>query len=296
MILIPGICPSCRAVLSVAKEREAMICPYCKSPFVSEAAVQKFNDTYTFKSNVGIQNIYPNNQADFEIIAGVLKKYKGQSTYVVIPDTVKEIGQEEQRWEACFENTGVETVIINSNVKVINKRAFRRCRYLKDIKFHEGLISIGEYAFEDCINLEVLNIPKSVKKIGAYAFKGCKNIEALSISEILLKSNNISYPEDYDEYDIRGMSVGEIDKIYGESYAINFPKLREVYVDGVRLNEHDGLWKHLPNTVIGYGLYMEELKRKTIERRKENNRCIYCNGTFSSFLKICLNCGRTKDY
>ena len=77
------------------------------------------------------------NPADFEIVGGVLKKYKGAAVDVVVPDGVIEISRD----------------------------AFSGLTYITSIKLPEGLRVIRREAFWGCRNLRKINIPNSVEVI-----------------------------------------------------------------------------------------------------------------------------------
>jgi len=42
MPLVPAQCTSCGGVLSIDKEKEAAVCPYCGNAFIVEKAIQNF--------------------------------------------------------------------------------------------------------------------------------------------------------------------------------------------------------------------------------------------------------------
>ena len=76
----------------------------------------------------------------------------------------------------------LKTLVIGSNVSVIEDGAFAGSPVLESVTGGAGLKTIGARAFENCLNLKVFNIKSKVlSKIGAYAFKG----------DVLLKTLNI---------------------------------------------------------------------------------------------------------
>ena len=95
------------------------------------------------------------NVNDFEIKNGVLVKYHGGDTEVVIPEGVTGIGAS----------------------------AFSHCSSLKNITISEGVTEIGDYAFNGCKSLSNITIPEGVRKIGGWAFNGCKSLKSITIPE-----------------------------------------------------------------------------------------------------------------
>ena len=75
--------------MQVDNAKEAAVCPFCGSAFIVEKAVQNFNITNNIITNNNVQadvvNIYNVKRDDFLIEGGILKKYKGADTEVVIP-------------------------------------------------------------------------------------------------------------------------------------------------------------------------------------------------------------------
>ena len=66
--------------------------------------------------------------SDFIIKNGVLKKYNGNSSDVVIPDVVTRIG-----WEAFSGCTGLTSITIPDSVTTIGWEAFSGCTGLTSI-------------------------------------------------------------------------------------------------------------------------------------------------------------------
>ena len=102
---------------------------------------------------------------DFEIENGTLKKYKGSSSVVVIPDSVTSIDD----W-AFFTCSGLTNITIPNSVTSIGHSAFRGCSELTSITIPDSVMSIGNQAFRDCTGLTSITIPASVKIIGDQAF------------------------------------------------------------------------------------------------------------------------------
>ena len=155
------------------------------------------------------------NPKDFEIVKGVLKKYKGRSSVVVIPDSVTSIGA--SAFSGC---SGLTSVTIPDSVMSIGNNAFSGCRGLMSIIISDSVTSIGNCAFRYCeklqdiyitdiaawcnisglynlmdygssnkklyINNELvtsITIPDSVTSIGHRAFCGCSGLTSVTIPD-----------------------------------------------------------------------------------------------------------------
>ena len=94
------------------------------------------------------------NKQDFVITKGVLTKYKGPGGDVVIPEGVKEIGND----------------------------AFIDCGGLASVTIPEGVREIGSYAFGES-SIQSVTIPKSVRSIGHSAFSDCENLTSVTFQD-----------------------------------------------------------------------------------------------------------------
>lgn len=113
---------------------------------------------------------------DFLIEDGVLKKYKGTDTKIVIPSTVTTIGR------FVFQgNKKIEELEIPSSVRVIDRFAFTRCTNLKRVEMSDGITTIGVDAFCECSSLSSIKLPNSVKNIDIGAFANCSNLVTIEI-------------------------------------------------------------------------------------------------------------------
>lgn len=94
------------------------------------------------------------NKQDFVIKKGVLTKYNGPGGDVVIPEGVKEIGND----------------------------AFIDCGGLASVTIPEGVREIGSYAFGES-SIQSVTIPKSVRSIGHGAFSYCENLTSVTFQD-----------------------------------------------------------------------------------------------------------------
>ena len=115
---------------------------------------------------------------DFKIVKGVLKKYKGSSSVVVIPDNVTRIG--DYAFALC---TGLTSITIPDSVTRIGAAAFKDCSGLTSITIPDSVTRIGAAAFKDCSGLTSITIPNSVTSIGDSAFSGCTGHTSIIVDE-----------------------------------------------------------------------------------------------------------------
>lgn len=267
MKLIPGVCTQCGATLSVDKNKDAMICPYCNTPFVAEKAIQNFSTVYNITNNITAKNVIVQGQekTEFDIIGGVLTKYYGSSLDVIIPDNVITIGKD------VFRETKIKSVRMSDNVTTINQTAFYGCDSLENIIVSKNLERIGYGAFNGATILE-LHLPDSV-----------------------------NYIEDIMNF-FDGSCI-----YFSSKLLDRFPFFpvgaKEIYLDNKKLSINDLrtnqlLRRKLWHTEIGQQLLtIEREEEKQKEYWKKSGCCQYCGGTFKGFLNFtCSKCGKKLDY
>lgn len=127
---------------------------------------------------------------DYDVIAGILKKYNGSDEEVTIPTNlgITAIGD-----RAFFRNSNIRQVKIPKGVTKIGNYTFSGCENLAHVLFPETLVSFGNYAFENCKNLESFTLPDSVTTIGSYAFSGCTSLVSASLPMELKAINNFVF-------------------------------------------------------------------------------------------------------
>ena len=148
---------------------------YSISDSISKAGITLYRATnYTEIYGEGI--LFYDDSINFVIENGVLIKYNGWQSHVIVPDEVVEIG------EGAFENNNnIVSVTLPLGIKKIHDDAFRNCTRLSYINFPEGLTSIGDYAFQNCTSLLSFVAPSSLKEIGFSAFADCSLLGYVNI-------------------------------------------------------------------------------------------------------------------
>lgn len=280
MSLIPGICSQCGATLSVDKKNDAMVCPYCNTPFVVEKAIKSFNNTYNIINNITAENVYMKDEKqDFVIVGGTLTKYLGENVNVTVPDGVIGIGYEhgDLRIENyAFMQSMIETVILPDSVLEIGQYAFYNCRRLRKITLSKNLTRIYSGAFCDTLLEEVIVTdkidPNDIRNLPAKKYY-LSIVGAEKYGRIIL---------DQFYYSNR---VGDI---YIENQKLSYEDCKKMFPDSlwIRKQEEDRISR-------------EEVQRKNQRKKwRKNSLCQYCGGSFSKgfFTTKCTVCGRFKDY
>ena len=174
MPLVQVKCTNCGANLEIDNTLDAAVCPYCNVPFVVEKAINNYKTANHISA--GPVNAYGGSSADFAVRGGVLEKYNGAAMEVVIPNSVKIIGD-----QAFYNCKGITSVVIPDSVKEIGRYAFNNCAELESVTMANSVQKIGYCAFRDCRSLTALTIPDSVREIDNDAFAGCSALTAIVI-------------------------------------------------------------------------------------------------------------------
>ena len=99
-------------------------------------------------------------ESDFVVEGNVLKKYKGNATDIVIPDTVREIGK-----DAFRDKRYITSVTMPDHIEIIGMGAFCGCEKLKKVVLPKDLLVIGDATFANCYSLSEIKFPSSLEKI-----------------------------------------------------------------------------------------------------------------------------------
>ena len=193
---------------------------------------------------------------DFEIVDGVLVRYVGNATDVVIPDGVTEIGvgafspYEGYHWDEDMETyefdwrdsegeendenyeLSIISVTIPSSVTKIDALAFACCYELRKLNIPSGVTEIGVGAFKNT-SLESVVFPSGVKEIAPYVLSECGYLREVSIPYGVTAIGDYAF-----EYTgISGISIPETVTSIGAGAFCN-SRLRQITIpEGVEIIE-----------------------------------------------------------
>lgn len=169
MSLVNAKCTNCGATLIVENTNDAAMCQFCGSAFIIEKAINNFNMNVNVELNIDKPLVAK--FSEFIIRAGILEKYTGESTDVIIPDNVHSISSK------AFSHSGIKCIQMSNNIKTCEKGAFGGCTLLEKVVLSESLDSISESLFYDCKNLRKIVIPENITEIEARAFESSELVE-----------------------------------------------------------------------------------------------------------------------
>ena len=236
---------------------------------MKDAVVKNYISNVT---NINAENVNIFTQKDFVIESGVLKAYKGESPNVVIPRTVKRIGEE------AFKDLMIETVEIPDTVIEINSHAFEGCRDLTAIVIPDSVTSIGSYAFSNCTSLTSVKIPDSVTSIGDGAFMGCWSLTSVTIPDSVTSIGSYAFSNCTS---LTSVKIPDSVTTIGSGAFLYCSSLKRV---------HFNKWIH------GFGSAFDNTF--FINACKQQNRCPSCGSTtgFSRLSGKCKNCGKQPSW
>ncbi|MDD4291397.1 MAG: leucine-rich repeat protein [Clostridia bacterium] len=183
----------------------------------------------------------------FVIKDGVLFEYVGESSRVVIPDSVTSIAAKafygdciisevvvganvvsigEQAFAKCSNLTSV--IFTGTKLKTIDRYAFSYCFALQSVDLPEGLVSFGSNCFYYCTSLTSYTIPSSCKAIADHAFYYCTSLESIYIPSTV---NTIGFYAFSECNSVTSVTIdGDIKSIY--QAFIGLDNLTELTING----------------------------------------------------------------
>ncbi len=140
-----------------------------------------FAEDYCIKNNITVVT-------DYDVSDGVLNKYNGSETNVVIPDNLclVEIGR-----SSFYNINNIQSIIIPEGVTVLGINAIYRCNNLTTVTLPTTIQKLNFFAI--CYNpmLTVVNNSEFIKDIDSYAFSGCNSLNTLNLSGVKKLSYNV---------------------------------------------------------------------------------------------------------
>lgn len=99
-------------------------------------------------------------------------------TSIILPTNVKVIN------ESAFENCSVlSSVILSPSLTTIHSAAFKNCDKLAAIILPETLQSVGSLAFMNCSTLDHVILPDGLRSIGYGVFYGCASLTSIIVPD-----------------------------------------------------------------------------------------------------------------
>lgn len=219
MPLVAAKCTQCGANIEVDDTKEAGICNYCGTPFITEKAITNYNTYITNNTNINakVVNIY-DTQKDFVIKAGKLIEYNGNNKNVIIPSDVNIIGGKafsEANWENDIDGSNINKIFIPASVVEIEEDAFYNCKNLTVVVMTNETAKIGSSCFYGCKKLTTINIvgsnnniinfddiqegivqlPKNLQKVSALLFHKCESITKVIILDGVTSIDSFAFTE-----------------------------------------------------------------------------------------------------
>lgn len=177
MPLIPLACPSCGSNLTVDSDKDAAICEFCGKPYiVKDAIVNNYINMHISQATINAESLNLITRKDFEIQAGNLIKYTGEKQEIVIPNSVKKIGDE------AFSGLNITSVLIPDTVISIGISAFKGCKELKKVEIPDSVTEIGANAFEYS-GIEEIKLSNNIKSILPGTFQYCMKLKSIKIPD-----------------------------------------------------------------------------------------------------------------
>ena len=152
---------------------------YIGSPVGSNVKTVYMGDKVTFIHHLMSQN----HDVDYYIRVSSLenlfnftsKMYLQGNTHLLNGETLEEI----------------KSVVIPSEMGIINDYAFWYCTSLEEVIIDDGISEIGDSAFLHCTSIKSITIPNSVTAIDDFAFTSCYGLSSVCFNGTLAQWQNV---------------------------------------------------------------------------------------------------------
>lgn len=124
-------------------------------------------------------------ETDYDIADGVLNRYNGTNSNVVIPNNLclTQIGNGSY-YDGFKDNNSLQTVVIPEGVVYIARDTFMKCNNLTTVVLPNSIMHLESFSFSFCGNLSNVNMPTSLKRIDSYAFAHSVSITNVDLSNV----------------------------------------------------------------------------------------------------------------
>ena len=154
---------------------------------------------------------------------GILTRYEGNATDIVIPEGVISIGDE------AFRGKDIVNVTIPESVTEIGEYSFSECRKLKKVEIKGAVDKINAYGFIYCEQLEEIDVSQ-VKHFGRCCFSRCDKLKNIDLSSVQTMESTAFYNTAIENVILNFIS--EDNCIIPESAFKNCSNLKKVEIKG----------------------------------------------------------------
>ena len=135
---------------------------------------------YAFYNCTNLQKIvFPEGVTQIGVsVVGYNTKYTSFLTEVVVPSTIDNSGNN-SGMDTSFSGASLTTVTLTSGLEIIDSRAFKNCKNLKQINIPASVKQIRDNAFNGS-GLESLDF-KGSSEISSFAFKNCESLKDVTV-------------------------------------------------------------------------------------------------------------------
>ena len=172
---------------------------------------------------------------------------------ITIPDTVEYIG--ENSFYSC---SNLQNIYFGTNIRRIDDFAFRNCKSLESVIIPDSVISLGEYCFSDCSSLTEVVLGKSLNRLNRNAFSFCRNLKNINLGDSII---DIGWQAFENCNNIRSIYIPDSVLNVGEYAFVNCTSLQSVYLrDNIEKIDSCAFGYYTPN----YDCVYEWLKGFTV--------------------------------
>ena len=278
-------CELCGSVEIVKTEENLFKCKACGCSYTLEQA------RYLVSGKVTAV------QPDFNIRAGMLEKYNGESVNADIPTSVTIIGDD--AFASC---PGLTNVSIPSTVYRVGNNAFSGCSGLINVSLPDSISEFGYGSFRNCTKLVTVDIPHNTTVISSHLFENCTSLKSVTLHNKITKIEGYAFsgcqaleeiiiPDGVTEIadyafngctNLRKIHIPDSVSVFGHNVFRNCDEVTEITCHSSAA---------LPYLVSSYSPQID------INGFMENNLCRHCGGSFKGlFSKKCRICETPKDY